>query len=456
MFESSVDDVASSDVAALAASLLALTRDAVLGGDLASAQAVVAATQRVVNAMTAIQALGIEAWSRRTREDIAADTAQWGAVNPGRAYPGPRDEHEFMDSELAPLLHVAPRTAQRTYELARTLCAVLPSTWAAMRAGDLEPYRARAIAQEVPLMRPEVCARVERALFPGVLDLPTARVRAATRRAVAAVDPDEVIAREKRARAERFVLVRPGPVPGTSEWVAEQPSDSSAAAWAAIDELAHSYVADGDHRSLDQARADAMIDLILGQATVTTTIDLSLPASTAQGPAMNGDTRCSCGAPPAAPGGPARVALQLPRVGVEVPRVGLIATEALTRLLTNPDTRLRIALHDPDTGVLLAVDSRVYRPDEATARLVRRRDGCCRFPGCATPARRCDLDHVTTFTTGGPTTPPNLITLCRRHHRLKHHGGWRLTMTPLGVATWTNGIGQRYVTRPIDHRHVAA
>lgn len=139
MFESSVDDVASSDVAALAASLLALTRDAVLGGDLASAQAVVAATQRVVNAMTAIQALGIEAWSRRTREDIAADTAQWGAVNPGRAYPGPRDEHEFMDSELAPLLHVAPRTAQRTYELARTLCAVLPSTWAAMRPETSSP-----------------------------------------------------------------------------------------------------------------------------------------------------------------------------------------------------------------------------------------------------------------------------------------------------------------------------
>jgi hypothetical protein len=45
-----------------------------------------------------------------------------------------------------------------------------------------------------------------------------------------------------------------------------------AAAWAAVDELAHSYVADGEHRSLDQARADAMIDLILtptGTATWT-------------------------------------------------------------------------------------------------------------------------------------------------------------------------------------------
>ena len=148
--------------------------------------------------------------------------------------------------------------------------------------------------------------------------------------------------------------------------------------------------------------------------------------------------------------------LQLPRVGIEAARVGLIPTEALTALLTDPDTRYRAVLHDPDTGALLAVDARVYRPHEATARFVRRRDGTCRFPGCATPAARGDLDHVTTFATGGDTNPPNLITLCRRHHRLKHHGGWTLTMTPTGHATWTNGIGQRYHTHPLDHRHLAA
>ena len=171
-----------------------------------------------------------------------------------------------MDCELAPVLHVAPRTAQRTYETARTVCAVLPATWAAMRAGDLEPARAEAIAGEVPRLRPEVCAQVEAALFPAV------------------ADPDEVGQRAARARADRFVLVRPGLDPGMSEWVAAQPAESSAAAWAAVDELAHAYVADGEHRSLEQARADAMIDLILGQATITTTLELSLPLSALPGP----------------------------------------------------------------------------------------------------------------------------------------------------------------------------
>ena len=432
----------------------------------------------MINAVSAVQLLGIEAWSRRAGEEIAADRARWQAVNPGRAYPGPADEHEFMDADLAPVLHVAPRTAQRTYDTARTVCALLPGTLAAMRAGDLEPYRATAIAQEVPRLRPEICTLVEAALFPAVLGLPTARVRAATRRAVAAADPEEVARRAERARADRYVLVRPGPDPGMSEWVSSQPAAAAAAAWAAVDELAHGYVADGEHRSLDQARADAMIDLILGQATITTTLTLTLPATLDPHPTHPATTpsthpdrsgpRCSCGGTTttrtagttAATGttrtGDGGLLVRLPRIGIEVPRVGLIPSTDLAVLLADPDTRIRPALHDPATGTLTDLATRTYRPHAATATFVRTRDGTCRFPGCATPATRSHLDHVTPHARGGPTHPTNLITLCQRHHRLKHHGGWTLTMTPTGTATWTNGIGQQYLTHPTDHRHTAA
>ena len=473
-------EVAGADVSALAATLLGLSSGELLGSDVEAAQAVVAAAQRVINAVSAVQLLGIEAWSRRAGEEIAADRARWQAVNPGRGYPGPADEHEFMDADLAPVLRVAPRTAQRTYDTARTVCALLPGTLAAMRAGDLEPYRATAIAQEVPRLRPEICTRVEAALFPAVLGLPTARVRAATRRAVAAADPEEVARRAERARADRYVLVRPGPDPGMSEWVSAQPAAAAAAAWAAVDELAHGYVADGEHRSLDQARADAMIDLILGQATITTTLTLTLPATldphrcdtpptcgrrrddaaTAThapggtgGPDATG--HCCCGGGGASSGA-GRLLVRLPRIGIEVPRAGLIPSTDLAVLLTDPDTRIRPALHDPATGTLTDLATRTYRPHTATATFVRTRDGTCRFPGCATPATRSHLDHITPHARGGPTHPTNLITLCQRHHRLKHHGGWTLTMTPTGTATWTNGIGQQYLTHPTDHRHTAA
>jgi len=107
-----MDEVAGADPAALAATLLGLSSAELLGSDMQAAQAVVAATQQVINALSAVQLLGIEAWSRRAGEEIAADRAQWDAVNPGRAYPGPRDEHEFMDADLAPLLHVARPAAR--------------------------------------------------------------------------------------------------------------------------------------------------------------------------------------------------------------------------------------------------------------------------------------------------------------------------------------------------------
>jgi hypothetical protein len=451
MFEVGVDEVAGTDVAALAATLLGLGSADLLASDLPAAQAVVAATQKVINALSAVQLLGIEAWSRRAGEQIAADHAEWAAINPGRSFPGPRDEHEFMDADLAPVLHVAPRTAGRTYDTARTVCALLPATLAAMRAGNLEPYRATAIAEEVPRLRPEICTQVEAALFPGVLELPTARVRAATRRAVAAADPDEVAHRAARARADRYVLLRPGLDPGMTEWVSSQPAAASAAAWAAIDELAHGYVADGEHRSLDQARADAMIDLILGQATITTTLTLTLPATITPTP-PDADPNHSNGTDDQDGG----LLVRLPRIGIEIPRAGLLPTHDLALLLSDPDTRIRPALHNPTTGTLTDLATRTYRPHARTAAFVRTRDGTCRFPGCATPAERCHLDHITPYTDGGPTHPTNLITLCQRHHRLKHHGGWTLTMTPTGTATWTNGIGQHYRTHPTDHRHTAA
>ena len=78
---------------------------------------------------------------------------------------------------------------------------------------------------------------------------------------------------------------------------------------------------------------------------------------------------------------------------------------------------------------------------------MRARDGTCRYPGCATPAARCDLDHVIAYP-AGPTSAANLQSLCRAHHGFKHHGGWTVTMTPEGVCTWTAPNGRSHTTHP--------
>jgi len=88
-----------------------------------------------------------------------------------------------------------------------------------------------------------------------------------------------------------------------------------------------------------------------------------------------------------------------------------------------------------------------YRPPAGIRRFVTQRDGSCRFPGCTRVAARCELDHVDPYP-HGPTTPANLITVCKHHHRAKHQGGWALQMTKDGVATWTDRTGRTYAPTP--------
>lgn len=58
-------------------------------------------------------------------------------------------------------------------------------------------------------------------------------------------------------------------------------------------------------------------------------------------------------------------------------------------------------------------------------RLITARDHGCRFPGC-TNARYVDAHHVWEWEEGGPTDLANLVSLCNRHHRLVHHGAFRI------------------------------
>ena len=100
---------------------------------------------------------------------------------------------------------------------------------------------------------------------------------------------------------------------------------------------------------------------------------------------------------------------------------------------------LDLEAHDPvDTDVV---------PDRH-AEITAVRDRTCVFPWCTRPARRCDTDHTIPAARGGPTCPCNLAPLCRRHHRIKTHGGWTYTTLEPGHYLWTSKHGYSYLRDP--------
>ncbi|MGZ4720367.1 DUF222 domain-containing protein [Oryzihumus sp.] len=441
MFELSVEQVRQTPMGELAALLDALSADELAAVTAGTGEAVVLAAQRVKNAVDALALQAIAAIAAREREWLEAipvDAPVGTTVPTG----GTDDEWEFVADRIAPLLCLTGRAADLRVALARDL-GRLPRTLAAMREGRLDAYRAGLVGTEAQHLSDAQAAVLEETLLPDepVLDrfgrevpdatgLTSTKLRARARRAVARIDPDALRRRAERAPEGRFVFTRPGTEPGMTQWCADQPTHVSAQAWAAIDALARDYLARDaatpHRRTLDQARADAMIDLILGNASVTTVLELTVPV-------------------PSEPG----------VVGVELPRHGILPMDVVSRLVNGCDTPLRRLLLDPVTGQVLRSDPTTYRPNAALARAVRTRDGTCRFPGCAVAATGCDLDHVLRFP-DGPTDEANLMALCRHHHRLKHQAGWRVQMSADAVCTWTTPSGMEHVSRPRDYRDLAA
>lgn len=74
----------------------------------------------------------------------------------------------------------------------------------------------------------------------------------------------------------------------------------------------------------------------------------------------------------------------------------------------------------------------------------------CVFPWCTKPARICDHDHIVPFNhddpaSGGASCDCNIAPLCRHHHQLKTHAGWRYTPLETGTWLWSDPHGQQFL-----------
>lgn len=106
---------------------------------------------------------------------------------------------------------------------------------------------------------------------------------------------------------------------------------------------------------------------------------------------------------------------------------------------------------DPESGQLLDLSPRKYRPSESLAAFVRAAHPRCGWTGCRQPAARCDLDHIVDFDRGGPTIRANLGPLCRQHHNAKTHGRWQYRRDGDNTAHLRSPLGHTYDIPPPRH-----
>jgi hypothetical protein len=120
-------------------------------------------------------------------------------------------------------------------------------------------------------------------------------------------------------------------------------------------------------------------------------------------------------------------------------------SEAVRRLAC--DARIEWVLHSGDRTV--GIGRRGRTVPGTIGRLLRHRDGGCRFPGCER-RRWVQAHHVVHWGEGGRTDLDNLVLLCHAHHRLIHEGGWRLSGHPDKDLRFHDPGGRPLRTVPMD------
>ncbi|MEO5608921.1 MAG: DUF222 domain-containing protein, partial [Ornithinibacter sp.] len=169
--------------------------------------------------------------------------------------------------------------AGQRVQLGADLAHRFPRLLAAVLGGGVNAGTARKVVSACAGLDVRACGLVEAVLVDRLPDLDPSRVATVARRVAHRVAPAQAAAETTRNRRGRCVEVSPGP-DGTTTWWASLPAADSAVAWSAITTLAQEYQTADPSLSVDQARADAMVDLLLHHVTVTANVTLGIPVVT--------------------------------------------------------------------------------------------------------------------------------------------------------------------------------
>jgi hypothetical protein len=325
---------------------------------------------------------------------------------------------EFASEEIRAALTMTGRMADIELGLALDLVSRLPQVLESYQQGDLDRARVRCFATETAHLSDSDTALVADRLVDEAPTMTSGQLRRRLQRLVLEVAPDSAVEQRELGLEDRRIVLEANP-DGTASVHADQlPPERSLQVSERINQLARSLKSKTETRTMDQLRADVFLDLLTGTTTksgsargVDITVDLKTLAELADTPGELG------GYGPVA----ADIARQVAEQQVE--------------------TQWTYSVTD-DSGELLTVGTTRRRPTTRQRRWVQARDRTCVFPGCATPAKKADIDHRHPYSDGGATDVHNLSPLCEHHHTIKHNG-------------WTpqHADGQHQWTSPLDHTY---
>ncbi|MFM2155080.1 MAG: hypothetical protein RL382_981 [Actinomycetota bacterium] len=341
------------------------------------------------------------------------------------------DDEERED--VATALRLSPTTAQSRIDVARVLVGHLPNTISALSTGEISVAHATVIARETATaikngLSPESVFRVEQTALAHAEFHTPGQVASKVKTAIAKLAPEDFEEIVDRARDSRRVTFYPE-ADGMATVIAILPAEDAQTVMKSIE----AYILKQDAQdaaewsvlSADMRRADALT-AIASQALAAMandvqphrrpiTISVAIDLPTLMGLAEN-------------PG--------------QLAGYGAIPASVARRLAADGNWQRFVS--DPTTGNLLDFGREKYTPPQELVDYLLARDRICRFPGCRRTGQSSDIDHAQSWETGGETNPANLGLLCRRHHRMKTHGGWSLESNSDGSCTWKSPKGKTF------------
>ena len=311
-----------------------------------------------------------------------------------------------LASEIALARRDSPNRGGRHLGFARALVHEMPHTLAALAAGVLSEWRATLIVRESACLDVEdrrtldarMCA--DQAGLEGKGDK---RIEADAKAIAYELDPQAIVDRAVRAESERTVTSRPAP-DNMTYVTALLPMTQGVAVYATLRRAADTCA---DGRGRGQVMADTLVERVTGRPAdvpVPVAVELIITDETLLGGEQT----------------PARV-----------PGYGPIPAAIACRLAADAagDERskatLRRLYRHPESGSLVAMESRARSFPKGLARYIAVRDDTCRTPYCDAPIRH--TDHAVDHAVGGPTSGLNGRGTCEACNYTKQAAGWRAT-----------------------------